>query len=313
MVASVVLAVASWAADWPSSPSRGALSSPAIPIPDVAARASCKTDLRQLGATLRSGGGPIPTNETVPLPQPPRRLNDVRGFSGFVDPMLDDTSLWSEKVHPPRLPPDVVLDWISTRPRAFLWRGFASRSEAAYIRRLLLGSELNQHHGWDRGRDQWKIPLGTVPIIDRWTQALREAWPGMRYLRDFVAVSRSPPGPVSVREHYDTHVTSALLYLSDGGDGDGADKGGWTTFPDAGITNLTPDLNKGAPRCERGMQVGPRTGSLLGFYNNYPNSSMDLSAVHASCPTVGVDKWVVVWFFESGIRKFFGRVELDPV
>jgi len=334
----VTASFASWEVDWPPSPSRGLAFSSSAPVPDLAALASYKwnttTAANQAEGSSSWGeeeqGEAAGTIEVLPTHQPPRRVAHLRGGSGYVDPQFDAPGWWSLKLPPPSIPKGVEIDWISTRPRMFLWRGFASRTNVLQVKRLCLSTEMDQYHRWDRHRDQWRIPIGTVPLLDAWTQTAQALWPQLKYKRTFVTVMRSPPGGVGVEEHYDNHVASALLYLSDGGDsgGMGTDEGGWTSFPLNGmyfaqgaVTKTTkakvlrrhetiPDSLQ--PRCSQGLQIPPQEGTLLGFYNYYPNSSMDLSSGHASCPIAHKDKWVVVWFFSPHPEKYFGQ-ELEPV
>jgi len=335
LIYAAVAAIASWSVDWPPSPSRGLASSPSIPVPALAAYTSCK--MAAYKEPEGSSGWGDDENETtnkievLPIPQPPRQVTHMRGGNGYVDPLFNDTDWWSPKTPPPVVPKGVQLDWISTRPRMFLWRGFASRMNAVELKRLLLTPDMDQYHQWNRHRDQWRIPLGKVPVIDEWTKHVRALWPSIKYERGFVTVMRSPPGSVAVEEHYDNHVASAILYLSNAGDsgGLGTDEGGWTSFPLSGAGPakagglgtkaelLQRSTGRGGilqPRCSEGLglQIAPHVGMLVGFYNYYPNSSMDISSGHASCPTTTIDKWVVTWFFGAAPEKYFGR-ELDPV
>jgi len=268
--------------------------------------------------------------EILTIEQPPRQVTHARGGNGYVNPRFNDTSLWSASITPPVVPDAVELDWLSTRPRIFLWRGFVSRTNAVDVRRLVLNPQMDQYREWNQGRDLWRVPIGVVPILDAWTHRVQAMWPEIPYVRDFITVTRYPPGPLKVQEHYDNHVTSAVLYLSNGGDagGFGIDEGGWTSFPKSGWAGRERATSREVlhevdlpeqPRCAEGLQVAPQIGTLLGFYNFYPNSSMDLSAVHASCPTLRSDKWIVSWFFQPTtkplhLKSFFGRYALhDPV
>ena len=108
-----------------------------------------------------------------------------------------------------------------------------------------------------------------------------------------------------VSQHYDSHhdyfdpnyygsqannrMATFYLYLSDTPDG------GATTIPRANGGSSPPNFGKAA--CQQGLQVYPRKGSGVLFYNMRPDRTLDPFSLHGACDVEDGEKWGgPVWF-----------------
>ena len=107
------------------------------------------------------------------------------------------------------------------------------------------------------------------------------------------------------KQHYDSHhdyfdpsyygnqannrMATFYLYLGD------TEAGGATTIPRA--NGGRPPANFGKASCEQGLQVFPRKGSGVLFYDMRPDRSLDPLSLHGACDVEAGMKWGgPVWF-----------------
>eukprot|EP01063_Lacrimia_lanifica_P019736 TRINITY_DN27179_c0_g1_i1.p1 TRINITY_DN27179_c0_g1~~TRINITY_DN27179_c0_g1_i1.p1 ORF type:complete len:360 (+),score=78.41 TRINITY_DN27179_c0_g1_i1:58-1137(+) len=108
-----------------------------------------------------------------------------------------------------------------------------------------------------------------------------------------------------VSQHYNAHqdyfdparygpqtnnrMATFYLYLSD------TEAGGATTIPRANGGAPPPNFKAGS--CQQGLQVFPRKGSAVLFYDMRPDRSLDPFALHGACDVEAGSKWGgPVWF-----------------
>ncbi|XP_073057936.1 probable prolyl 4-hydroxylase 9 [Primulina eburnea] len=111
---------------------------------------------------------------------------------------------------------------------------------------------------------------------------------GQRYHSHYDAFNPAEYGPQKSQR-----IASFLLYLSD------VQEGGETMFPFENGQNMNSNYN--FRQCV-GLKVKPRRGDGLLFYSLFPNSTIDLTSLHGSCPVIKGEKWVATKWIRNQER-----------
>lgn len=73
--------------------------------------------------------------------------------------------------------------------------------------------------------------------------------------------------------------------------------GGETVFPNMPGDNEGPEWS---PCARKGLAVHPKKGSMVLFWNLFPNGTVDMMATHAACPVVRGEKWSAPKWLHQG-------------
>uniref|UniRef100_A0A1D1ZU81 Fe2OG dioxygenase domain-containing protein n=1 Tax=Auxenochlorella protothecoides TaxID=3075 RepID=A0A1D1ZU81_AUXPR len=103
---------------------------------------------------------------------------------------------------------------------------------------------------------------------------------GQHYHSHLDAFPEKDYGPQSSQR-----IATMLLYLTD------VEEGGETTFLLEGKDGLDRLRNIDYTKCDTGIQVKPRKGDALLFWNINPDGSLDQHALHGGCDVVSGQKW----------------------
>jgi len=216
------------------------------------------------------------------------------------------------------------VEQISSKPRAFVYRGFLSEEECEHLISLAK-SELKRSAVADSGSGESTvsevrtssgmfIPKGKDAIISRiedkiaaWTFLPKENGEDMQVLR------------YEHGEKYDPHfdffqdkinivrgghrVATVLMYLTD------VAKGGETVFPSAeeDTRRRTSHIIKDdtlSDCAKKGIAVKPKRGDALLFFSFTPHATPDTKSLHAGCPVIEGEKWSVTkWIHVDSFDK----------
>jgi len=205
----------------------------------------------------------------------------------------------------------LVLEALSTTPKAFIIRNFLSHDEADELIRLAvpkltastITDAVQKQVTTDyRNSQTASLNFEDSPLleqIDRRAHQVTRIFPA-RGITEPIQIVHYGPGQ-HFHAHHDFVVfdqyqsiprdnnryITLLLYLND------VQEGGYTSFPMAqGFNDSYSAVEHVPPGDCRGLRVKPEKGAALLFYNTNPAGSLDQYSYHLGCDIIKGEKWV---------------------
>jgi hypothetical protein len=270
------------------------------------------------------------------------RLAVVKGDNHFFWPTVKIGHRWRPKhVVSPIPDKPIEMETLSESPRVFLIDNFLTEEEITYLVEHAQGRLERSHVGigketfhnqrtsktaWDTGS---KISMGIQHrgydlVRMPWDKSTTDAVQVIRYEKGqmyllhtdyfkvgYANLDSSQPGGTN-------RIVTIFMYLSD------VDAGGGTLFPhskhhgevqdDRVILNPPANLekeiheeNKKMAQCNLAdaLQVHPKRGRAILFYNQLPDGTLDIKAEHGGCPVAEGHKWAAnVWIWNRKRPRF---------
>ncbi|CAK9322629.1 unnamed protein product [Citrullus colocynthis] len=194
---------------------------------------------------------------------------------------------------------------LSSKPRAFLYKGFLSEEECHHLINLAKGklhqslvaaetgesvtSKERTSTGMFLHKAQDEIVARIESRIAAWTFLPIDNGEPIQILRYENGQKYEPhfdffqdPGNIAVGGH---RIATVLMYLSD------VEKGGETVFPNSPV-KLSEQEKADLSDCAKiGYGVRPKKGDALLFFSLNPNVTPDATSYHGSCPVIEGEKW----------------------
>ncbi|TYK17735.1 putative prolyl 4-hydroxylase 7 isoform X2 [Cucumis melo var. makuwa] len=194
---------------------------------------------------------------------------------------------------------------LSSKPRAFLYKGFLSYEECQHLIHLAKGklrqslvaagtgesvtSKERTSTGMFLRKAQDKIVARIESRIAAWTFLPLDNGEPIQILRYENGQKYEPhfdffqdPGNIAIGGH---RIATILMYLSD------VEKGGETVFPNSPV-KLSEEEKGDLSECAKvGYGVRPKLGDALLFFSMNPNVTPDATSYHGSCPVIEGEKW----------------------
>ncbi|XP_038905410.1 probable prolyl 4-hydroxylase 7 isoform X2 [Benincasa hispida] len=194
---------------------------------------------------------------------------------------------------------------LSSKPRAFLYKGFLSEDECQHLINLAKGklqqslvaaetgesvtSQERTSTGMFLTRAQDEIVARIESRIAAWTFLPIDNGEPIQILRYENGQKYEPhfdffqdPVNIAIGGH---RIATILMYLSD------VEKGGETVFPNSPI-KLSEQERADLSDCAKvGYGVKPKMGDALLFFSLNPNVTPDATSYHGSCPVIEGEKW----------------------
>ena len=271
------------------------------------------------------------------------RLAVVKGDNHFFWPTVKIGHRWQPKhVISPIPNQPIEIETLSESPRVFLLDNFLTDSEVDYLVQHAQGRLERSHVGigketfhnqrtsktaWDtgstislniqrRGYDLVRMP---------WDKSTTDAVQVIRYEKgqmyllhtDYFKVGYENLDPS--KPEGTNRIVTIFMYLSD------VKAGGGTLFPHSKVHGIVPDdredvqhpsdliqteihhANEKMAQCNLvdSLQVHPKKGRAILFYNQLPDGTTDIQAEHGGCPVAEGHKWAAnVWIWNRKRPRF---------
>ncbi|KGN59607.1 probable prolyl 4-hydroxylase 7 [Cucumis sativus] len=209
---------------------------------------------------------------------------------------------------------------LSSKPRAFLYKGFLSAEECQHLINSAKGklhqslvaagtgqsvtSKERTSTGMFLHKAQDEIVARIESRIAAWTFLPLDNGEPIQILRYENGQKYEPhfdffqdPGNIAIGGH---RIATILMYLSN------VEKGGETVFPNSPV-KLSEEEKADLSECGKvGYGVRPKLGDALLFFSMNPNVTPDTTSYHGSCPVIEGEKWSATkWIHMLPIDEFW--------
>ncbi|KAL5063628.1 hypothetical protein RYX36_025365 [Vicia faba] len=216
---------------------------------------------------------------------------------------------------------EIWVETVSWEPRAFLHHNFLTKEECEHIIRIAksgmskssvvdsetgksFDSSVRTSTGTFLKRGQDQIVRNIEKRIADFTFIPVEHGEELQILHYEVGQEYVPHHDYFTDEYNlwngGNRIATMLMYLSD------VEEGGETVFPNAKANfSSVPWWNELSDCGKKGLSIKPKMGDAILFWSMKPDSSLDPSSLHGSCPVIKGDKWSATKWLHVGEVKTF--------
>ena len=207
------------------------------------------------------------------------------------------------------------VEQLSEEPRAYLWRGFLTRDEAEHLVKLgephlkrstVVGAKddtgedngnvdtVRTSHGCFLPKEYDDVLYSVERRVEQYSQIPYENQEQLQILRYNVGQQYKDHMDGLFSDNGGRRIATVLMFLRE------PDSGGETSFPYGNpfpatkqrMAAVQSELSSCGWRDGRGMSVKPRVGDAILFFSFTKNGDSDPASMHASCPTLGKERYV---------------------